>query len=66
MEIKAGQIVTLKPELLDPGAENVPHVAIEDSWRGSVRVTAAADIPGMRFKPINDWRLEWIAEPVGG
>jgi len=62
MEIKKGQIVTLKAEFLEPGEANLPHIAVEDSWRGSVRVTALADIPNMPFKPINDWRLEWIAE----
>lgn len=62
MQIKKGQVVTLKPEFLEPGEQNLPHIAVEDSWRGSVRVTVQADIPNMTFKPINDWRLEWIAE----
>jgi len=60
MNIKAGQIVTLKAEYLEPGEVNLPHVAVEDAWRGSVRVEAVGDV-GLRFKPINDWRLDWIA-----
>lgn len=60
MDIKKGQIVTLKPEWLDPGETNIPHVALEDSFNGSVRVEAHGDV-GLRFKPINDWRTDWIA-----
>lgn len=61
MDIKAGQVVRLKPEYLGPNETNEPHVALEDSWCGIVRVEIAADIPGMRFKPVNDWRVEWVA-----
>ena len=61
MDIKAGQIVTLKPEYLDPGEQNLPHVAIEDSFAGTVRVEVAGEYK-YGFKPINDWRTDWIAE----
>ena len=61
MTIKAGQIVTLKTEMLEPGEANIPHVAIEDAFNGIVRVTPAGDVPNMTFKPINDWRIDWIA-----
>lgn len=63
MDVKKGQIVTLKPEYLEPGELNAPHIALEDSWRGSVKVEILGDVPGLRFKPVNDWRLAWIAEP---
>jgi len=62
MQIKKGQIVMMKTEFLEPGEVGLFHVAVENSWRGSVRVTVLDDIPNMMFKPINDWRLEWIAE----
>lgn len=64
MNIKKGQIVTLKPEFLDPGEVSVPHIAVEDSFDGIVRVEAAGDFPGLKFKPINDWRTDWIAPPA--
>lgn len=62
MDIKAGQIITMKPEFLEPGEENLPHVALEDSFEGwnSIKVEIAGDYK-YPFKPINDWRLEWIA-----
>jgi hypothetical protein len=59
MEVRKGQIVTLKPEYLEPGEENVPHVAIEDSFNGVVRVEPQHST--LRIKPINDWRTSWIA-----
>lgn len=62
LTVKKGQIVTLKAEYLDPGEQNLPHVTLEDSWNGSVKVEAVGEFPGLRFKPINDWRVEWIAE----
>lgn len=60
MDIKKGQIVTLKPEYLEPGEENLPHVAIEDSVDGVVRVEVAGEYK-YAFKPINEWRTDWIA-----
>lgn len=62
MEIKKGQIVTLKPEFLDPGERNIPHIALADSWQGTVKATAVGVFPNLPFKPINTWRVEWIAE----
>lgn len=61
MNILKGQIVTLKPEWLDPGETNIPHVALEDSCEGTVRVQAVQDFPNLPFKPVNIWRVEWIA-----
>lgn len=60
MEIKKGRIVTLKPEFLGAGEENLPHVALEDSFNGMVRVEISGEYK-YPFKPINDWRVEWIA-----
>lgn len=59
--IKKGDIITLKPEYLAPGEANPPHVAIEDDFDGAVRVEAVGP-SSLRFKPINEWRVEWIAE----
>jgi hypothetical protein len=59
--ITKGQIVTLKPEWLEPGETNLPHIALEDSCRGTVRVIVAVDV-GLPIPPINDWRVEWIAD----
>lgn len=64
MDIKKGQILTLKSEWLEPGEVNMPHVALEDSFDGTVRVEAVEEIPGLRFKPINTWRTDWIATAV--
>lgn len=59
MSIKKGQIVTLRADMLEAGEANLPHVALEDSFNGVVRVELAGDYPGL--KPVNDWRVEWIA-----
>ena len=61
MKIAKGQVVTLKPEYLEPGEQNPPHIALEDAFNGFVRVEIAGDYP-LPFKPVNDWRVEWIAE----
>lgn len=61
MSITKGQIVTLKPEWLDPGERNIPHIALEDAFDGTVKVQAVEDFPNLPFKPINIWRTEWIA-----
>ena len=61
MDVKKGQIVTLKPEWLDPGEANLPYIALEDSLDGSVKVEAVDEIPGLQFKPVNLWRTDWIA-----
>ena len=58
--IAKGQIVTLKPEWLDPGEQNYPHITLEDAFDGTVKVQAVQDFPGMPFKPVNIWRVEWI------
>jgi hypothetical protein len=58
--VKKGQIVTLKPECMDPGESNLPHVALEDSVNGTVRVEVAGAYK-YRFKPINEWQIDWIA-----
>lgn len=60
-EVRKGQIVTLKPEWLDPGETNIPHVALEDAIDGTVKVRAVPDFPNLPIKPINVWRLAWIA-----
>jgi hypothetical protein len=60
MVIKKGQVVTLKPEYLEPDEENIPHVAVEDSFGGVVRVEPQTST--LRFKPINEWRVNWIAD----
>lgn len=61
MDIKKGQIVTLKPEYLESSEDNIPHVALEDSFNGIVRVEVAGAYK-YAFKPINDWRISWIAD----
>lgn len=60
MTIKKGQIVTLKPEYLEPGEANLPHVALEDAVGGVVRVEVAGEYK-YPFKPVNAWRVEWIS-----
>ena len=34
---------------------------IKKGFNGYVRVEAAGNV-GLTFKPINDWRVDWIAE----
>lgn len=58
--IRQGEVVTLRAEVLEPGEPNLPHVALEDSFAGRVRVEAVGNV-GLRFKPINVWRVEWVA-----
>jgi hypothetical protein len=61
-QIRKGQILTLKPEFLDPGEANLPHEALEDSFDGRVKVMAVGVFPNLPFKPINIWLVDWIAE----
>ena len=60
MDVRKGQVLTLKPEYLFPGEENLPHVALEDSDGGRVKVQYQGPTT-LRFVPINVWLIEWIA-----
>jgi|HubBroStandDraft_1064217.scaffolds.fasta_scaffold37683_2 hypothetical protein len=63
MDIRKGQVLTLKPEFLDAGEDNLPHVALEDSDGGRVRVQYQGPTT-LRFVPVNVWRTDWIATAV--
>jgi hypothetical protein len=59
MNVKKGQTIRLKASVLQAGEANPPHVALEDSFNGIVRVEIAGDYK-YPFKPINDWKTCWI------
>jgi hypothetical protein len=58
MTIKAGQIVTFKPEWMDKGDENITFIAVDDEENGRVTVEAQVDLP---FKPRQVVSVDMIA-----
>lgn len=58
MTIKAGQVVTFKPEWLDKGDEGITFLAVDDESKGRVTVEAQVDLP---FKPRQVVTVDMIA-----
>jgi hypothetical protein len=61
--IKAGDVITFKPEWRDRGDEKYTFRALEDEEDGSLRVVA--EIPGFALQPNSIARTAWI-ETVNG
>ena len=60
MNIKIGDVITLKPEWMDSGDENFTFRAVENS--GSDRVLVTADEYTMAIKPTHMIKFEWISK----
>jgi hypothetical protein len=44
-QIKAGDVVTIKPQWRDPGDETIRFIALEDEDGGRVRIEAMLGLP---------------------